>query len=75
MTGGAAIVAITVGYGVYKVWNIYDPAERDAMNSLVDWLLKRADLTDSGSAWGAAISAASRRLAAERRRVVLRPPP
>jgi len=39
ITGGAAVVAIGVGYGVYKLWNIYDPAEREAMDITVTWLL------------------------------------
>lgn len=62
MTGGAAIVAISVGYGVYKAWDYLDPAQRDAMNMMVEGLLKRDDLTDSSSPHGAMIVNHSRQL-------------
>ncbi|MCZ2342915.1 MAG: hypothetical protein LC104_14170 [Bacteroidales bacterium] len=62
MTGGAAIVAAGAGIAVYKVWNMLDPAERDAVNRQVAGLLQHHDLTDSSSRQGAIITMHSQQL-------------
>ncbi len=62
LTGGTILVAAGVSYGVYKTWNLLDPAERDALNTLAASYQMRGDLTDANSARGAALLAEKRNL-------------
>ena len=62
VTGGMIVVAAAATYGVYKVWNILDPAERDAMQMLTEGLLNQQDLTDTSTVPGARLLAEKRSL-------------
>jgi hypothetical protein len=60
LTGGAVAVAVAAGYGAVKLWNIYDPAEREGFLRLSEGLSRRADLTDATTAAGSALVAHKR---------------
>ncbi len=62
ISGGVAVAVMVVAYSVHKVWNMADPAQRDALNMLADGLSKRADLTDASTPYGAALMSETRRL-------------
>ena len=62
LTGGMILVAGAAAYTTYKIWNILDPSEREAMNTLIEGLLNKADLTDASSSRGVALMTEKRYL-------------
>jgi len=57
ISGGVIVVGAAAAIGVYKLWNIYDPAERDGMNNFIQGVQARPDLTSPTSTVGAILHA------------------